>query len=127
MARTCVRLWHAADAAAVPSVCQGKRGSVDSQRSNGGDSAGTRSRRSSFALERASFDANRSSLEAFGRSRDASSASLASLELVQVALACFGRHRQPLLASHLPLCRRMPSLGLQQAMDASLKLSCCMS
>jgi hypothetical protein len=63
---------------------QPKRGSADSQRSGGGDSAGTRSRRSSFALERASFDANRSSLEAFGPSTDTSSASLVSLELVQV-------------------------------------------
>ena len=57
---------------------------MDSERSCGADSnASTRSRRSSFALERASFDANRSSLEAFG-ARNASSSSVASLELAQV-------------------------------------------
>jgi hypothetical protein len=60
------------------------RASMDSVRSGGADSnASTRSRRSSFALERASFDANRTSLEAFGHHRG-STASLASLELAQV-------------------------------------------
>lgn len=56
------------------------RASVDSL---GCESASTRSRRSSFALERASFDANRSSLEAFGR-RDSTSSNRPSVELAQV-------------------------------------------
>ena len=55
---------------------------MESRRSMGGQSGSTRSRRSSFALERASFDANRSSLERFGKRN--STASRASLELAQV-------------------------------------------
>ncbi|CAL8467022.1 g6558 [Coccomyxa elongata] len=52
---------------ARPSIDQ-RRLSNESARSGGAESGSTRSRRSSFALERASFDANRSSLEAFGLS-----------------------------------------------------------
>lgn len=56
------------------------RASVESM---GGESASTRSCRSSFALERASFDANRSSLEAFGR-HESSASNRPSVELAQV-------------------------------------------
>ena len=56
---------------------------MESTHSMGAQSTSTRSRRSSFALERASFDANRSSLERFGQRRN-STASRASMELAQV-------------------------------------------
>ena len=67
---------------AVPG-CAGQRASMESTHSMGAQSTSTRSRRSSFALERASFDANRSSLERFGQRRN-STASRASMELAQV-------------------------------------------
>lgn len=67
---------------ARPSIDQ-RRVSNESARSGGAESGSTRSRRSSFALERASFDANRSSLEAFGLSNGRRP----SVELAQVCTA----------------------------------------
>jgi len=45
----------------------------------------TRSRRSSFAVERASFDANRSSLERFGQIKDSAASQPCSTELADVS------------------------------------------
>lgn len=66
---------------ARPSTDQ-RRVSGESARSAGADSGSTRSRRSSFALECASYDANRSSLEAFGPCDGQRS----SCDLIQVCL-----------------------------------------
>ena len=78
-------LWYESEMHAVWAVpgCAGQRASMESTHSLGAQSTSTRSRRSSFALERASFDANRSSLERFGQRRN-STASRASMELAQV-------------------------------------------
>lgn len=76
-----LQCYHAS--CAVPGA-EGGRASSDSVQSAGVQSVSTtRSRRSSFALERASFDANRSSLEMFGKRRNSTS-SCPSMDLAQV-------------------------------------------
>lgn len=80
---------------------------MESVQSAGAQSVSTtRSRRSSFALERASFDANRSSLELFGNRRN-SSASRSSVEFAQVP-------RQPTWQPNQPcqLMQKNPQMAM---------------
>lgn len=81
LSQTYLKCYHAS--CAVPGA-EGQRASIDSVQSAGVQSVSTtRSRRSSFALERASFDANRSSLEMFSQRRHSTS-SCPSMDLAQV-------------------------------------------
>ena len=81
LSQTFLKCYYAS--CAVPGA-EGRRASSDSVQSAGVQSVSTtRSRRSSFALERASFDANRSSLEMFGQRRNSTSF-CPSMDLAQV-------------------------------------------